>query len=126
MTSVYEQFASRRKYIEDALEYARGTHTIDDIWDGIVAGNFQFWPGNKSAVVTEIQIYPRKKVMHIFLAGGDLEELLEMEKSVRAFAKTIDCNSMSISGRRGWVKIFERDGWDEVCTSIVKELDDGE
>ena len=122
MVAVYEQFTARQKYIEDALEYARGTHTIEDIWDGVVTGQFQFWPGDKSAIITEVQIYPQKKVMHIFLAGGELNELLEMEKSVRAFAKTIGCNSMSISGRRGWLRIFERDGWDEICTTIAKEL----
>ena len=122
MIPVYEQFHARRKYIEDALEYAKGTHTLDDIWNGIVDGTFQFWPGDKSAIITEVQIYPQKKTMHIFLAGGDLNELLEMEKSVRAFAKTIGCNSMSISGRRGWLRIFERDGWQEVCTTIAKEL----
>lgn len=122
MIPVYEQFHARRKYIEDALEYTKGTHTLDDIWNGVVRGDFQFWPGDKSAVITEIQIYPQTKVMHIFLAGGDLEELLEMEKSVRAYAQTIGCNSMSISGRRGWLRIFERDGWKEVCTTIAKEL----
>ena len=122
MIPVYEQFHARRKYIEDALEYAKGTHTIDDIWNGIVDGTFQFWPGDKSAIITEVQIYPQKKTMHIFLAGGDLNELLEMEKSVRAFAETIGCNSMSISGRRGWLRIFERDGWEEICTTIAKEL----
>lgn len=122
MIPVYEQFHARRKYIEDALEYTKGTHTLEDIWNGVVRGDFQFWPGDKSAVITEIQIYPQTKVMHIFLAGGDLEELLQMEKSVRAYAQTIGCNSMSISGRRGWVRIFERDGWKEVCTTIAKEL----
>ena len=107
MIPVYEQFHLRRKYIEDALEYTKGTHTLDDIWNGVVRGDFQFWPGDKSAIITEIQIYPQTKVMHIFLAGGDLEELLQMEKSVRAYAQTIGCNSMSISGRRGWLRIFE-------------------
>ena len=122
MSDIYHKFYERKKYIEDALEYTKGTHTLDDIWVGVVRGDFQFWPGDKSAIITEIQIYPRQKVMHIFLAGGDLDELLEMEKSVRAYATTIGCNSMSISGRRGWVRIFEGDGWQEVCTTIAKEL----
>lgn len=122
MIPVYEQFYARRKYIEDALEYAGGTHTLDDIWNGVIKGDFQLWPGEKSAIITEIQIFPQKKVMNIFLAGGDLDELIKMEKSVRAFAETIGCNSMSISGRRGWLRIFARDGWDEICTTISKEL----
>lgn len=122
MIPIYEQFQARRKYIEDALEYAKGTHTLADIWDGVVRGDLMFWPGDKSAIITEIQIYPQRKVMHIFLAGGELSELLEMEKSVEAFAHSIGCNSISISGRRGWVRIFKEQGWDEVCTTLAKEL----
>lgn len=120
--TIVQEFIRCREYLEAALEYTKGTHTLSDIWDGVVTGNFQFWPGEKSAVITEIQIYPRRKVMHIFLAGGDLDELLEMEKAIEAYANDIDCNSLSISGRRGWVRIFERQGWQEVCTTVAKEL----
>lgn len=122
MINVFEEFKRLSPQIEAALEYTKGTHTLDDIWHGIVEGRFQFWPGDKSAIVTDIEIYPQRRVMHIFLAGGDLEELLEMEKAVEAYASTIGCNSMSISGRRGWLKVFQNDGWQEVCTTIAKEL----
>jgi hypothetical protein len=117
-----EEFIRCREYIEAALEYTKGTHTIQDIWDGIVTGNFQLWPGEKSAVVTEVQIYPRAKIMNIFLAGGDLEELIKIEKAISIYAKALNCHSVTISGRRGWVKIFNGDGWQEVCTTIAKEL----
>lgn len=119
---VYQEFIRCKPYLDAALEYTKGTHSINNIWDGVVKGDFQFWPGEKSAIITEIQLYPNKRVLHVFLAGGDLDELLEMEKSVEVYAKTIGCNSMSISGRRGWVRIFENDGWKEVCTTIAKEL----
>lgn len=122
MKNIVEDFIRCKKYIDAALEYTKGTHSISDIWNGIVNGSFQFWPGERSAVVTEIQIFPQRKIMHIFLAGGDLDELLEMENSVRAYAETIGCNSMSISGRRGWVRIFESQGWKEVSTTVAKEL----
>lgn len=120
--TVVEEFIRCREYILAALEYTKGTHTLADIWQGVISGNYQFWPGEKSAVITEIQVYPQRKVMHIFLAGGDLDELLEIEKSIEAFAHDIGCNSLSISGRRGWVRIFAKDGWQEVCTTIAKEL----
>lgn len=122
MINVYEEFKRLSPHIEAALEYTKGTHSIDDIWSGIVEGRFQFWPGEQSAIVTDIEVYPKRRVMHIFLAGGELEELLEMEKAVEAYAHTIGCNSMSISGRRGWLKVFQDDGWQEVCTTIAKEL----
>lgn len=122
MIDVYQEFLRCKPYIEAALEYTKGTHSVDDIWHGVVEGRFHFWPGEKSAIITDIEIYPMRRVMHIFLAGGDLDELLEMEKSVEAFAKTIGCNSLSISGRRGWLRVFKDDGWQEVCTTIAKEL----
>lgn len=122
MTDVYQEFVRCSEYIKNALKYAKGAHTLEDIWEGVVKGDFHFWPGEKSAVITELQVYPQRLVMHIFLAGGDLDELLEMEKSIEAFARHIHCNSVSISGRRGWLRIFKRDGWEEICTTITKEL----
>lgn len=122
MIDVYQEFVRCSPYFEAALAYTKGTHTIDDIWEGVVAGRYHFWPGEKSGIITDIEIYPQRRVMHIFLAGGDLEELLEMEKSIEEFAKTIGCNSLSISGRRGWLRVFKTDGWEEICTTIAKEL----
>lgn len=122
MNNVYQEFERCTPYIQAALEYTKGTHTIRDIWKGIVDGRFFFWPGKESAIITDIEVYPQRRVMHIFLAGGDLDELLEMEKSVEAFARDIHCNSLSISGRRGWLRVFKDDGWQEVCTTIAKEL----
>lgn len=122
MIDVYKEFQRCKPYFEAALEYTKGTHTIDDIWDGVVQGRYHFWPGEKSAIITDIEVYPQRRVMHIFLAGGDLDELLEMEKSVEAFAQSIGCNSVSISGRRGWLRVFKDDGWQEICTTIAKEF----
>ena len=59
-----------REYIENALAYSGDTHNFDDVMLGILLGNFQFWPTDNSCMVTEIINYPRKKVFHVFLAGG--------------------------------------------------------
>ena len=57
-----------QKWIEDALEYCGGTHHFDDIVEGIYAGRMQLWQGPRGCIVTEIVVYPRKKVLNLFQA----------------------------------------------------------
>lgn len=116
------EFDRCKGWLEDALLYASGTHDIEDVWQGIEEGRFLFWPGKNSAVVTEIYVYPKKKVFHIFLAGGDLEELLEMWDSIEIYAKVVGCSSLSVSGRKGWVRVLESRGAKHLCTTVAKEL----
>jgi len=91
-----------RRYIEDALEYAGGSHTIEDVWQSIQEGKALFFPLDKSAIVTEIVDYPQKAMCRIWLAGGDLDELMQAEVALSAWAKTQGCDGMEIIGRRGW------------------------
>jgi len=116
------EFDRCAKWLENALVYSNGTHDIGDVWDGIEAGRFEFWPGKNSAVVTEIYVYPKKKVFHIFLAGGKMEELLEMWDSIEIYAKVVGCTSLSVSGRKGWMRVLESRGAKHLCTTVIKEL----
>lgn len=93
-------------WLEAALEYAGGTHAIDDVIREIYTGKLQFWPGERSAIVTEIEYYPLMKSCHFFLAGGDLAELEEMTPKIEAWAKAQGCKRMTLAGRRGWERTF--------------------
>ena len=117
-----EEFDRCKNWLDSALSYSNGTHDIDDVWAGIEEGRFQLWAGKNSAVVTEIYLYPKKNVFHIFLAGGDLAELLEMWDSIEIYAKVIGCSAVSVSGRKGWAKVLESRGAKHLCTTVVKEL----
>ena len=66
---ITEEFTRCRSYIEAALEYSGGTHDIIDIYEGIYEGTMQLWPREKSCLVTEIIVYPKKKGPKIFLGG---------------------------------------------------------
>jgi hypothetical protein len=103
---------AHRRYIEEALRYAGGTHTFDDIVDGVAAGTLQFWPGRTSAIVTEILETPRKKILHFFLAGGTLAELETMLPEIVAWGKAQGCTVTTLVGRKGWERTFiTRQGW---------------
>ena len=62
MMDINEEILRCRKWIEDALEYSGGTHDFDDIVRGIYEQRMQLWPSEKGCIVTELVVYPKKKV----------------------------------------------------------------
>ena len=72
MEGLREEMERCREWIEAALEHGGGTHDFDDIYEAVSSGYMQFWPADDACAVTEVITYPKKKVLHIFLAGGTL------------------------------------------------------
>ena len=69
-------------------------------------GSFELWPSENAGAVTQIVEYPRKKILHIFLAGGDIEELKVLYTHVELYARQIGCQAITLTGRPGWAKSF--------------------
>jgi hypothetical protein len=111
-----------RGWIEDALEYSGGTHIYEDIVEAVIEGRMQLWPAKKSCLVTEITAFPRKKVLHFFLAGGELDEILEMHEYVVQWAMKQGCESMTLTGRKGWVKALNSKGWKSQLVLLEKRF----
>jgi hypothetical protein len=86
-----------------AIEMA-GTHWPADVLDTVIAGATQLWTGERSALVTEIVVYPRLKACNIWLAGGDLKEVVEIQRSVAEGAKARGCARLEVRGRPGWLR----------------------
>lgn len=101
---------------------ARGSHSFDDVVQAIFDGSMQFWPAPRGCAVTEIIQYPKKKVLHIFLAGGEMDQIVDMDSSAVEFARLNGCTAMSIAGRRGWAKVLKDKGYEEAYTVLAKEL----
>ena len=123
MIDAFHELNRCRRWIEDALEYSGGTHTFDDIADGIEAGNFQLWSGDHSAIVTEIVVYPRLKDLHFFLAGGNLDELEKMCPIIEDWGRSQGCTKVSLAGRKGWKRTFlKNEGYEPQWFILSKEL----
>jgi hypothetical protein len=105
-------------YIEDALEYAQFSHTLEDVLRVVLAGDAQFWPEANAALVTEIIDYPQRRTLRFWLAGGDLETLRDLEVAAIEWSKTWGCSASEIVGRRGWVRALQ--GYEEAATVGVK------
>jgi hypothetical protein len=111
-----------RQWIENALMYSGGTHEFIDIVNGVLSGTMQLWAGELGCAVTEITVYPRKKILHVFLAGGDMEQILDFQESAAEFARINKCDSMTIAGRRGWTRVLDKHDWEESFCVMSKEL----
>lgn len=102
------------------------TYDIMDIEKGLQENRFQLfisWNNKvESAVVTEIAVYPRAKVLRYFLAGGiNLDNWLEkIQQVIEKFAKNNNCTQVEVAGRKGWVKKLK--GYKEKAVLLSKDL----
>ena len=108
--------------INDALQYAEGTHTFDDVAAMIMNGRLVFIPMEDAFYVVEVVEYPRKKVLNIFLAGGELRTVLTSVKEIEHVAKNAGCSAVTLSGRRGWEKYAKECGWRYSHTTLVCDV----
>lgn len=122
MLELDDEIERCRPWIEAALEYSGGTHLFEDVVKGIKTGYMQFWPAPDGCAVTEIITFPRKKVFHIFLAGGKKGQIVDMDDSAMHFARAQGCTGMTIAGRRGWARVLLNKGWTEAFTTLQKDI----
>lgn len=118
--SILDELVRCRRWIEDALEYSGGTHLFDDVAMGVMNGAMQLWPAPRGCAVTEIVIYPRKKVLHVFLAAGEMDQLIEMIESAATWGRQQGCSGMTLAGRHGWKRVLEKHGWQPVMTVLER------
>lgn len=110
-------------FIQRAVDRANGSFDINHAWSEIMRGNAQFWPGERSAVITKIEVHPSgiKSVLGWLTGGEDLEEIAALEARISTWAKnTMGCTRAEIIGRRGWMRAL--DGYRENATLLVKDL----
>jgi hypothetical protein len=100
-----------KPWIEQALKRSGNLNTWDEVCAGIRSGKMQLWPAERGCIVTEIVVYHDKNALHVFLAGGELDEILQMTESVKEWAKLQGCSFATFDGRFGWQKPLEKIGW---------------
>jgi hypothetical protein len=97
-----------------------GSHALGDVLGAVLRGEVEFWPGERSAAVGEVVEHPRRRDYHVWLAGGDLAELTDMERSASAFARALGCDRITIHGRRGWARALK--DYRPVYLALAKDL----
>lgn len=113
-------WARAEPHIAAALEHSGDTHTPQDVLEMIQRGEVNLYVGDNSAVVTQDLDMPTGKQLHFWLAGGNLNELIKIEKDVEHAAKARGIRRISIIGRRGWRKRL--DGFRETGVILTKDI----
>lgn len=89
--------------LEDATE--------EEVIAELAANRAQLWPGERSAMVTMLNNTPEGRCLHIWLAGGDMHELVAMTPGLEAWGRQQGCHYANIHGRRGWERVGRNLGW---------------
>lgn len=112
-----------KPWIEAALEYDGGFYKIEHVREEIEAKRALLWVGKKSAVVCQLWHFPTGTALHYWLAGGDLDELLnDMRPVIEQRAKDAGCVSIILAGRRGWERAMKPLGYLPIWTALKKNL----
>ena len=101
-------FLESEQLLLNALEYSNGTHSLEDVAMALNKDEMQFWPGINTAIVTEIITYPKHKSIHVFLAAGDMNEVVRILSFVEKHGKLEGCTHMTMTGRKGWEKVMSK------------------
>lgn len=104
--AVLREWTRCRKWILPALEDVTEIRLIQ----ALVAGRAQLWPGRRSAVVTEMISGDEIKLI-LWLAGGDLREILGMQPGLEAWARAQGAASAWVDGRKGWRRVMTKKGF---------------
>ena len=96
-----------------ALDVAGKTHGPDDVARAVDEGRMQAWTAGDSLVVTEVLNYPQARALNVFLAVGNLDEVLSLLPDLEAFGREHGCEKMRMEGRKGWARVLPSHGWKE-------------
>ena len=106
-----------------AIRRLRGTHEAEDVLALLHFNrlHMHLWHGQRASAVTDIQAFPRKRVLNVFLAGGrgGLDELIEWTRPNGVLEEWAfdrwQCDWITYTGRKGWGELISCDVMGEVA-----------
>lgn len=118
-----------RVWIQEALNAIdRPLYTVEAVETELAANNAMLWLGERSCVVTTLTDFPSvgERVIEVWLAGGDLEEIKDMIPQIEAWAVQAGCTQAEVNGRLGWVRTLAPFGFEYLTTTVRKFLGHGQ
>ena len=115
--------------IDAALKYSEGELLPEDLIEPLKTGKMQLWVALKdnhviAAMITEIIIYPRKRVLRVItIAGKDgrgMSKWYGFLPLVEGFALSNNCSSLEAWTRKGMAKKLK--DWEHKYMVITKDL----
>lgn len=108
--------------LEIALAHGGDTHSVEDVLQQIERGDARLWLGEDALIVTEIHDYPQRKVLHFWLATGEIASVVALSNTILAEGKKMGCAQATLAGRKGWERVLGADGWSPMLRVMSKEI----
>lgn len=118
MTNQEHMYSKVRK----ALDIGGNTHTLQDVLGEIARGDKQSFAINNTWAITQIEDYPQKRVLAVFMVVGDMKDVDAVYQQVLGFADRVGATVVRAFGRPGWKKKAASLGWRKTTELYVKEL----
>ena len=120
-----EAWERSKPFLANALEQSGNEYTVDDVLREIQDNHAIFYPTRKGAAVFRIALYPRKRMLRIWLAGGDMESSIDsILEAAEYHATKHECDGIEVLGRRGWERVLKPSGYQHKRVMLFKELGD--
>lgn len=111
MTTAEDEFNRLIPQLQASLDYSLKTHSVEDVRKAVEEGKMHFWPVGNSLVVTELAEYPQAKILNVFIAGGNAEEIMKIQPNLQSWANHLGCSHVGFLGRKGWSPFLRKTGW---------------
>lgn len=108
--------------LKRALHHGGDLYGLDDIRRMVMNGNAMMFPTGKSVAITRQTTCPAGEVLDYWLLAGDLDDLLDLETRLTAWADENGAVAVKGSGRAGWGRVLEARGYSELGRSYIKRL----
>ena len=95
---------------------------VGDVLNQISEGEAQIWHEEGALIVTEVHDYPQKRVLHFWLATGEIAPLVSLHNHILTEAKLIGCEQATISGRKGWERVLGSESWSPMLRILSREI----
>jgi hypothetical protein len=113
--------ADMRLKVERALHDGGDLYTFDDIMALIKEGKMQSFTCGDTWIVTQVNEFPRKKVLEIALVVGNIWEAIEFLPEIYDYARQVGATRVTGFGRDGWWEHHDA-GWKKVGTMYAKDM----
>ena len=120
---IWEQVAP---LLDRVKEHSEGEAEPDDFLEHLSHVEMQLWifieeSSLHSAMITQIIVYPQKKILRVIsIAGSEFEKLRQFNDVVELFAIKTGCTGLELWGRKGWKKLLP--DWESNYIVYTKDL----
>ena len=97
--------------LQQAIDECPATHTFHTVMEAITEGRAHLWCGERCVAVTEFNEQPLRRILNVWLAGGDLREMKSLRPGIEAFGRAHGATAVTFSAKLTVAAKRRLSGW---------------